>query len=223
MYPFPHHPEKKEKQQTTDRTNSHAQKNGLNDYSVQYTEKPYKDGAKYQMDCPFDPAHTSPDAACYESPNGWQFKCSHNSCSSYKWTEFKAKVAPQAQNGSYRSKDKANQKPKRKNPIPEMKDASQYFIHDEFNVLAMSTYIQGTVYRVGTRFGKLHLRRKRLAFIVPGEKVVDAAIRSELGSLRKARHVDEIDKDLAAMCRRRRTRHLPSDPIQKWDSGSQNK
>ena len=193
-------PEKKEKQQTTT-GRTRTLKEWLNDYSVQYTEKPYKDGAKYQMDCPFDPAHTSPDAACYESPNGWQFKCSHNSCSSYKWTEFKAKVAPQAPNGSYRSKDKANRKPRRENPIPEMKDASQYFIHDEFNVLAMSTHIQGQ-FTVWAQDSGNYIYDETTGVYRPGEKVVDAAIRSELGSLRKARHVDEIDKDLAAMCRR---------------------
>ena len=191
--------ERNEKQQpTTGRTRT--LKEWLDDYSVPYTELPYKDGAKYQMNCPFDPAHTSPDAACYESPNGWQFKCSHNSCSSYKWAEFKARIAPQAPNGSYKSKDKANHKPKRENPIPEMKDASQYFIHDEFDVLAMSTYIQGQ-FTVWAHDSGNYIYDETTGVYRHGEKVVDAAIRAELGSLRKARHVDEIDKDLAAMCR----------------------
>lgn len=70
-------------------------KEWLDDHGIQYTEKPYKYGHKYQMICPFDATHTSPDAACYESPNGWQFKCSHNSCKGRKWAEFRAKVAPQ--------------------------------------------------------------------------------------------------------------------------------
>ena len=64
----------------------------LDQHGVQYTQKPYKDGTKYQIDCPFNPAHTSPDAVCYESAQGWAFKCSHNSCASYAWHDFKAKI-----------------------------------------------------------------------------------------------------------------------------------
>ena len=192
--------ERTEKQQTTT-GRTRTLKEWLDDYSVPYTELPYKDGAKYQMNCPFDPTHISPDAACYESPNGWQFKCSHNSCSSYKWAEFKARIAPQAPNGSYKSKDKANHKPKRKNPIPEMKDASQYFIHDEFNVLAMSRYIQDK-YIVWAQDSGLYIYDGLTGIYHPGENTVEVAVRSELGELRKARHVEETLKDLSATCRR---------------------
>lgn len=52
--------------------------------------KAYEGGTKYQIDCPFNPDHKAPDAALYESANGWSFKCSHNSCSSKDWKAFKA-------------------------------------------------------------------------------------------------------------------------------------
>jgi len=69
-------------------------KEWLDQWNIPYTEKAYKGGTKYQLDCPFDPSHTSPDAVCYEATGGWAFKCSHNSCASYAWQDFKAKVAP---------------------------------------------------------------------------------------------------------------------------------
>ena len=53
--------------------------------------KPYKGGTKYQLDCPFDSTHAAPDACVYENTDGWAFKCSHNSCSGYKWEDFKRK------------------------------------------------------------------------------------------------------------------------------------
>lgn len=201
----------------SDRSQKKKHKNGrnrtlkewLDDYGIRYTEKPYKDGLKYQMDCPFDPTHTSPDAVCYEAPGGWQFKCSHNSCASYKWAEFKAKVAPQTPNGTQKSKnssgsqskDNGKRKPKRENPIPEMKDASRYFIHDEFNVLAMSRYIQEQ-FTIWSQDSGNYIYDESIGVYQIGEHVIDAAVRTELGELRKARHVEEVNKDLAAMCRR---------------------
>ena len=193
--------------------NAHQQsrtlKEWLDDYGIRYTEKSYKDGTKYQMDCPFDPTHTSPDAACYEAPGGWAFKCSHNSCASYKWAAFKAKVAPQAPNGSQKSKnspsseskDNSKTKSKRVNPLPELRDASQYFIHDDFNVLAMSRHIQDK-FIVWAQDSGIYLYDGMLGIYRPGENTIDAAIRTELGELRKARYIDEVLKDLNATCRR---------------------
>ena len=88
----------------------------LDTNNVPYTkELPYKGGMKYQMDCPFNPAHTSPDAAVYEGSGGWAFKCSHNSCKDKDWKAFRAKVAP-----------KASSKPLRKPSVMDDADTPRY-------------------------------------------------------------------------------------------------
>ena len=47
-------------------------------------------GTKYILTvCPFDSAHMAPDSYCIQFSNGAIcFKCSHNSCASYKWRDY---------------------------------------------------------------------------------------------------------------------------------------
>lgn len=55
---------------------------------------PYKGSTRYQLDCPFNESHKSPDAFVCESGQGWSFHCSHNSCRGKKWRDFRNLVAP---------------------------------------------------------------------------------------------------------------------------------
>lgn len=52
---------------------------------------PYNDGVKWQIDCPFNPEHGSPDAVITVASNGAiYFKCSHDSCSQKRgWSELR--------------------------------------------------------------------------------------------------------------------------------------
>lgn len=62
----------------------------LDDHNIPYTEKPYKGTFKYQVDCPHDPHHKSPDAWVTDEGGTWQFSCSHNSCKNRStWQAFK--------------------------------------------------------------------------------------------------------------------------------------
>ena len=92
--------------------------------------KPYKGGTKYQLDCPFDSTHAAPDACVYESADGWAFKCSHNSCSTYKWEDFKRK------HGVVDKPHKPNPKKTTSTPIPDnlVSDAPLYS-EDEIDVI----------------------------------------------------------------------------------------
>lgn len=57
----------------------------------------YRDGYKWQLDCPFNPEHKAPDAALYEFTDGTKgFKCSHNSCTDRKWQDFRRIYEPNA-------------------------------------------------------------------------------------------------------------------------------
>ena len=62
----------------------------LDTHKIAYTKKPYKGTFKYQVDCPHDPTHTSPDAWVTDEGGAWQFACSHNSCRNRStWQAFK--------------------------------------------------------------------------------------------------------------------------------------
>lgn len=60
--------------------------------------EPYNGGRKWVLEeCPFDSSHKKPDAVVYESAKGpLGFKCSHNSCSAYKWQDFRLRFEPNA-------------------------------------------------------------------------------------------------------------------------------
>lgn len=51
---------------------------------------------KYVLnECPFDSNHKAPDSAIFEMSNGAVgFKCFHQSCAAYKWTDFRRKFEP---------------------------------------------------------------------------------------------------------------------------------
>ena len=63
----------------------------LDDHNIRYTEKPYKGTFKYQVDCPHDPSHKSPDAWITDEGGTWQFSCSHDSCQGERstWRAYK--------------------------------------------------------------------------------------------------------------------------------------
>ena len=63
----------------------------LDEHDIAYTEKSYKGTFKYQVDCPHDPSHKSPDAWVTDEGGAWQFSCSHNSCKGERstWQAFK--------------------------------------------------------------------------------------------------------------------------------------
>ena len=70
-----------------------------------------------------------------------------------------------------------------------------------FNVLAMSRYIQDK-FLVWAQDAGIYIYDGLTGIYRPGENAIDAAIRAELGELRKARYVEEVLKDLNATCRR---------------------
>lgn len=70
----------------------------LDRYGVHYRDPvPYAGGYKYTLEeCPFDPAHKDKDAAVFERPDGYGFKCFHNSCANRGWREFREIFEPNA-------------------------------------------------------------------------------------------------------------------------------
>lgn len=169
----------------------------LDEHKITYIEKPYKGTHKYIVDCPHDTTHAK-DAWITDEGGTWQFSCSHNSCKGERSTWAAFKKALGIKSSSSRSR---KNKPKRQNPLPELKDASQYFIHDDFNVLAMSRYIQDK-YIVWAQDAGIFIYDGLTGTYRRGENVIDVAVRSLLGELRKARYVEETLKDLNAICRR---------------------
>ena len=106
----------------------------LDFHKIKYEEKAYKGTEKFIVDCPHDNSHTT-DAWITDEGGAWQFSCSHNSCKGDRstWKAYKSALGIE---------DKNPARPKRDNPLPKLKDGSDYFVHDDFNVLAMSEYIQ---------------------------------------------------------------------------------
>ena len=170
----------------------------LDSHKIAYTEKPYKGTEKFIVDCPHDKAHTQ-DAWITDEGGAWQFSCSHNSCKGDRstWKAYKSALG---------ITDKFNPaRPKRDNPLPKLKDGSDYFVHDEFNVLAMSDYIQSQ-FTVWAQDAGIYIYDKRQGVYVLGELEIDQAVRKELGILRKKRYTDEVLADLRACCRKP---HIP--------------
>ena len=88
----------------------------LDRHQIAWTEKPYKGTSKFQVDCPHDASHKSPDAWVTDEGGAWQFSCSHNSCKGERstWKAFKAahhiedrKPKGQGKKGRKRAADKA--------------------------------------------------------------------------------------------------------------------
>ena len=145
------------------------------------------------MDCPHDTAHTQ-DAWITDEGGAWQFSCSHNSCKGDRstWKAYKTALGIE---------DKNPARPKRDNPLPKLKDGSDYFVHDDFNVLAMSDFIQ-TQFTVWSQDAGIFIYDKKSGVYVLGELEIDKAVRMELGILRKKRYTDEVLADLRACCRK---------------------
>jgi hypothetical protein len=68
----------------------------LGQHCPEASPQAYKGGRKWQIQCPFDPSHTKPDAVVFELTSGaLGFKCSHNSCSGRAWSEFRDHFDPE--------------------------------------------------------------------------------------------------------------------------------
>lgn len=52
----------------------------------------YESGYKWQVNCPFNREHSKPDAVVYLFEGGPLFKCSHNSCASNHWPQFRSRL-----------------------------------------------------------------------------------------------------------------------------------
>lgn len=63
----------------------------------------YKGGQKWQVDCPFNPSHKSPDAALYVTATGAAaFTCSHNSCTGNDWRALRDMMKPREQGAGWK-------------------------------------------------------------------------------------------------------------------------
>lgn len=196
-YPY-RQPEPKSKSPKPKSAQTQTLREWLDSHKVNYTEKAYKGTEKFIVDCPHNTAHTQ-DAWITDEGGAWQFSCSHNSCKGDRstWKAYKAALG---------ITDTFNPaRPKRDNPLPKLKDGSDYFVHDEFNVLAMSDYIQGQ-FTVWAQDAGIYIYDKRKGIYALGELEIDQAVRKELGILRKKRYTDEVLADLRACCRKP---HIP--------------
>lgn len=67
-------------------------------------ELPFGNGGRKLVlkECPFDSNHKAPDSAIFVMPDGaLGFKCFHNSCSLYRWSDLREKYEPKAFRTSY--------------------------------------------------------------------------------------------------------------------------
>lgn len=70
----------------------------LDKYGIRYRDPVAHDGGyKYTLyECPFDNSHKGKDAAVFDRPDGFGFKCFHNSCADRGWKEFRQLYEPDA-------------------------------------------------------------------------------------------------------------------------------
>jgi putative DNA primase/helicase len=63
----------------------------LGRHGIRYrTKLAYEGGWKYQLEeCPWDAAHKYPDACVFDYPDGFGFRCLHNSCQGHDWRAFR--------------------------------------------------------------------------------------------------------------------------------------
>ncbi|MEJ7591110.1 MAG: AAA family ATPase [Planctomycetaceae bacterium] len=66
----------------------------LNEHGIEYREAKSDQGLKLQLDeCPFNSDHKSPDSFVAQYDSGMTiFSCSHDSCSQYKWADFRLRI-----------------------------------------------------------------------------------------------------------------------------------
>lgn len=67
-------------------------------YGIQHRDPvPYEGGRKFVLaHCPFDPSHADPDSCVFERPDGFGFKCLHNSCADKDWRAFREFYEPES-------------------------------------------------------------------------------------------------------------------------------
>ena len=178
-----------------------------------------KEAGKYFVECHNKSNHSGDinkpkDAYVFGVPFG--FYCSHASCKANgdnTWQGFRSgngisngyngnpsKVKAEAKTGKPDAESKPPARPKRENPLPKLKDGSDYFVHDDFNVLAMSAFIQSK-YRIWAQDAGIFVYNKKTGIYELGEMDIDKAVREELGILRKKKFTDEVLADLRACCR----------------------
>jgi hypothetical protein len=64
--------------------------------------EPHKGGTKWQIDCPFNGSHKSPDAVLYVTATGAAaFGCSHNSCKSNDWRALRELMKAREQSAGW--------------------------------------------------------------------------------------------------------------------------
>ena len=70
----------------------------LNKHNIGYKVESYKDGTKYVLEhCPFNHNHKNKDACVFQTQSGaLSFVCLHQSCSQYKWKDFRLFFEPDA-------------------------------------------------------------------------------------------------------------------------------
>ena len=79
-------------------TSSNGKSIKLRDYLARHNiawtgEKSTPDGLVFYLTCPFDSNHTGTDAFVIERLDGkYGFKCQHNSCKDYHWSDFRDKM-----------------------------------------------------------------------------------------------------------------------------------
>lgn len=68
-------------------------------------------GTKYILEeCPFDLSHKAPDSFIAVMPSGAMcFKCSHDSCASYKWRELRERLEPGFRNRAFQQPQNGQQ------------------------------------------------------------------------------------------------------------------
>jgi putative DNA primase/helicase len=70
----------------------------LDRHGIHYRKaEPYEGGYKYVLEeCPFNSLHKAPDSAVFERPDGYGFRCLHNSCQGNDWKKFRELFEPDA-------------------------------------------------------------------------------------------------------------------------------
>ena len=124
----------------------------------------------------------------------------------------------EAKTGKPDAESKPPARPKRENPLPKLKDGSDYFVHDDFNVLAMSDFIQSK-YRIWAQDAGIFVYDKKTGIYELGEMDIDKAVREELGILRKKKFTDEVLADLRACCRITDLPDIRTNRVSQWCFG----
>lgn len=121
---------KKEKERTRQRPSSSSGprtstefhlREFLDSHGIRYRAPvPHDGGYKYTLEeCPFDSSHQGKDAAVFERPDGFGFRCFHNSCADRGWREFRQLLEPDAYSRREAGWRERTPHPAKDEPIPE--------------------------------------------------------------------------------------------------------